>query len=77
MNWNKVNDVHPPFEYVLVYCPLIVDGIGEQWGDCVLIAKCVYYDKCDRRRDKWEEYGGVKVGMPVTHWMPLPEPPKE
>ena len=25
----------------------------------------------------WDEYGSVVIGDFVTHWMPLPEPPKE
>lgn len=25
----------------------------------------------------WDEYGSAVIGDFVTHWMPLPEPPKE
>ena len=25
----------------------------------------------------WDEYGSIIIGDFVTHWMPLPEPPKE
>ena len=25
----------------------------------------------------WDEYGSIVIGDFVTHWMPLPEPPKE
>ena len=27
--------------------------------------------------DNWDEYGSIVIGDFVTHWMPLPEPPKE
>lgn len=36
------------------------------------------YIKYDKYRDgKWEELGNPWEKITVTHWMPLPEPPKE
>ena len=29
------------------------------------------------RIHNWDEYGAVYISDHVTHWMPLPEPPKE
>lgn len=50
---------------VLVYCP---------YNKCIFTA---YYDDF---AGEWVHFGGCMPGevyFPVTHWMPLPEPPKE
>lgn len=40
-----------------------------KWGDCYL---ATYSEK----KESWFDDCGDKLESPVSHWMPLPEPPK-
>lgn len=72
MNWISVKDRLPKLkdgksEQILVY--------GKSEDDEYIITKAIFYsnefDEC------WES-GDLREGhLDVTHWMPLPEPPKE
>jgi hypothetical protein len=64
-DWISVKERLPQDRYsVLVYCP---DN------------KCAFTAYYDDSVGKWVHFGGLpdEVYRPVSHWMPLPEPPKE
>ena len=70
--WISVKDKLPPYNRnVLVYRPnmamkILVDTYDGYYGD-----------DDDEWYEGWALYGGDTHGNPViTHWMPLPEPPK-
>lgn len=61
----------------------VEDRLPENYSDC-LIYKAVPFEKKDSRKRielsyYIQEYGFYMYGNKrrVTHWMPLPEPPKE
>lgn len=64
--WISVKDRLPEDRHsVLVYCPH---------------NKCIYTAYYDDFNDEWYYFGcggGIEVYYTVSHWMPLPEPPKE
>lgn len=64
--WISVEERLPEDNHsVLVYCP---------YNKCIFTA---YYDDF---AGEWVHFGGCMPGevyYPVSHWMPLPEPPKE
>ena len=64
--WISVKDRLPPDnKYILTYTPnLAVSIITQEY--------VTYYGEDD---DEWNEYWSMRGN--VTHWMPLPEPPKE
>ena len=37
---------------------------------------CVNYNKVDKTQYYYERFLAESVGTHITHWMPLPEPPK-
>ena len=70
--WISVKDKLPPYNRnVLVYRPnmamkILVDTYDGYYGD-----------DDDEWYEGWALYGGDTHGNPViTHWMPLPHPPK-
>ena len=70
--WISVKDKLPPYNRnVLVYRPnmamkILVDTYDGYYGD-----------DDDEWYEGWALYGGDTHGNPViTHWMPLPQPPK-
>lgn len=74
-DWVSVEDRLPSGNgrYIVCACDAN-EPLNEQiWGDTVVIC-AEYYDKC------WTWYEGIceyDLDGLVTHWMPLPEPPKE
>lgn len=64
--WISVKDRRPPDnKYILTYTPnLAVSIITQEY--------VTYYGEDD---DEWNEYWSMRGN--VTHWMLLPEPPKE
>lgn len=61
--WIKTSDKMPP-EFVSILC-LIPDQ-----GDYIAVAVW------EQKVGWYEDYNGFIIDDPVTHWMPLPEPPK-
>lgn len=62
--WISVKDRLPEdFEDVVV---IISNGLNGYW-----------YRVAYRERGSWSQGGGRRISDEVTHWMPLPEPPKE
>lgn len=85
----KVLCERKPFKYRYVCCGFYVP---EKWNteksDYTWDYECC--DEYDEETDayivnsgwyevihNWDDYGCVGIGDTVTHWMPLPEPPKE
>lgn len=75
MEWISVKDKLPPIgQEVIVYSPKSNSGDGRVTALCRKIryeeATNFYWDN---------DYGGsnVYVQDAITHWMPLPEPPKD
>ena len=72
MNWISVKDQLPEEgETVLCYRKIIVSG----W-------LCKNYCPNEKKRKGWHcDWSGIERSMfkrfPVTHWMPLPNPPEE
>lgn len=65
MEWISVNDRLPnPYETVIVQMPLAAPLPTVSWG----------FIKSD---GKWYCNYSNRADDEVTHWMPLPEPPKE
>lgn len=64
--WISVNERLPEDRRsVLVYCPY---------------NKCIYTAYYEDFNDEWYYFGcggRIEVYYTVSHWMPLPEPPKE
>lgn len=59
--WIPVTERLPGNESVLIY--------SEGWG----VAEGKYHPDTG----EWTQYRWNAVRKPITHWMPLPEPPKE
>jgi len=67
MEWISVADRLPEYEQnVLAYCPSLT-GNKINYG----------YLSCTNSSGHKYELWGVQGYYGVTHWMPLPEPPKE
>ena len=72
MEWISVEDRMPPKEtYVLVYC-----NSGE--NSCIAFAMnfgryFVMTDDVGYKNTEWK----TPIDSEITHWMPMPEPPKE
>lgn len=64
--WISVKERLPEDRHsVLVYCPY---------------NKCIYTAYYDDFNDEWYHFGRggrIEVYYTMSHWMPLPEPPKE
>ena len=73
MEWISVKDRLPAYEVpVLVYrpsmaAPILVDEYQGFWDE----------DDLDNWCEGWALYGKHNGKDIITHWMPLPEPPKE
>ncbi len=69
--WISVKDRLPRYnETVLIYRPSMAEPIlaDKYFG---------WYGEDDNEwHEGWLRYGGVKNDL-ITHWQPLPEPPKE
>lgn len=68
MNWIKSSE-HLPKEYI----PILIYGAATCGGNCSrlpMVREGIY------RSGKFE-FGEYDCSCDVTHWMPLPEPPKE
>ena len=70
--WVSVDDKLPPYNHnVLVYRPnmamkILVDNYGAYYGE-----------DDDEWHEGWARYGEDIHNNPlITHWMPLPQPPK-
>ena len=90
MNWINVKDQMPEYnEPVLVYCG---DSAYKHDGLKITVAAYISkeelentYEEYDGQDEDWyaevglfnSDYGSWLMGEKVTHWMPLPEPPKE
>lgn len=65
-DWISVKERLPQDKHsVMVYCPY---------------SKCIYTAYYDDFNEEWYYFGcggGIEVYYTVTHWMLLPEPPKE
>lgn len=73
--WINVNDRPPPFATEVIIYRHYLDRefscttggyTGKQFKTISIIGIDITYTE-----GVWERYGGI-----VTHWMPLPEPPK-
>ena len=79
IEWISVNDRLPSrdglmddeSEYVLVAEQYIAYDTGEKLG--------IYVSICGFEKDGWSDHDSFGNVTPehITHWMPLPEPPKE
>jgi hypothetical protein len=66
--WISVEERLPEvWKTVLTFQPTTTDDKG-------IIQTCVYIGNPGRWRVAWNH---EFLELPVTHWMPLPEPPKE
>lgn len=72
MEWIKVEDKLPEqFEYVLAYYPEECDDPKECIGGCIYTKEIGFcMPGLDSKKDIYTFEG-------VTHWMSLPEPPKQ
>ena len=68
------NDARPKWISVSEQLPLGWALVCEEKTHCVSIARKMHNEKTNR--DYWEELDGYPLPDNVTHWMPLPEPPK-
>lgn len=71
MDWIKVKDRLPPdFENILIYCPIIKS---------MTVAYLMYdkYEPIFYIIVDFDEYEQTVPIEDITHWMPLPESPKD
>lgn len=58
----------------------VKDRLPEENGEYLISTKdrvtSAYYE-CGRRTSEWTDYYEGYIDFEPTHWMPLPEPPKE
>ena len=58
----------------------VKDRLPEDGEDVVVIARTgipYWYHVAHLKRGRWMRDSGQRIYDTVTHWMPLPEPPKE
>ena len=67
--WISVKD-NPPEIDSIGFSSLI--GYNPFWGRCMLNAEYI----CDTKFIQWKTWCGESI-TPPTHYMPLPEPPKQ
>lgn len=74
MHWISVNDALPKVgESVLVYCP---EYLNESWP-CVFSAEYQKGPYCAEGFGADDMLFHIGGHDGITHWMPLPKPPKE
>ena len=72
MKWNEIHDIRPVFGIdVLVFGQYKPGG---KWTVAVGHLHAIVWD-ANGESQKWYDDGTPLFG--VTHWMPLPEPPKQ
>lgn len=65
--WIECSDLMPEFREMIFVSVWIIGPRGVFWD-------CATFD-CDNQ--EWWTHRDVKIEFPVTHWMPLPQPPRE
>ena len=76
MEWISVKDRLPALdETVLLF------DYQEMWGDYNTDVRVGYLSEFTTRKNSdgivnYPEWGGTEFAFNITHWMPIPEPPK-
>ena len=76
MDWMDVKDRLPEYSDTVLFWWRPIDGNSSAEG-CIIGKMSFYKEQETNKKVIWANGRYYDIGTYITHWTPLPEPPKE